>query len=252
MLTYLQRVKVLACWCKYYVLLYAVYTTAAYAESENDKADVGVSIDAIGELLDSKVIRHGEAEVNELDYVDLENLRTVYITRDRKYLVIGTIYAIDEDSPRNLTSTHKGKRLVSQVDVKDTIAFTPPDGTKSIVHVFTDYTCGYCRRLHNDLHGYLGYGIEIRYLAFPREGLQSETFDQLSNAWCSKDQQTALTKLKSGETIPRRKCKNPVAEHYNFGIAMGISGTPALVLESGEVVPGFISPSALAHRLGLD
>ena len=251
MLTCRPRVKVIACLCKYFIVLYAVYTTVAYAESENDEADAVPSIDAIGDLFGSKVVDHGEAEVTELDYIDLENLQTIYVTKNRKYLVVGTIYAIGEDSPRNLTSTHKWQRIVSQIDVKDTVAFTPPDGTKSVVHVFTDHTCGYCRRLHSDLYDYLDYGIEIRYLAFPREGLQSEAFDQLSNAWCAKDRQKALTALKSGKTISERKCKNPVAQHYKFGIAVGVSGTPALVLESGEVLPGFRTSSRSGSETGL-
>ncbi|WP_223678430.1 thioredoxin fold domain-containing protein [Escherichia fergusonii] len=39
--------------------------------------------------------------------------------------------------------------------------------------IFTDITCGYCQKLHHDLKSYLDAGISIKFLAFPRAGLNS-------------------------------------------------------------------------------
>jgi thiol:disulfide interchange protein DsbC len=34
--------------------------------------------------------------------------------------------------------------------------------------------------------------------------------------------------------------------HYNLGNRIGISGTPALVLQDGTVIPGYLEPAQLA------
>ena len=50
---------------------------------------------------------------------------------------------------------------------------------------------------------------------------------------------------KAGGAVPAKTCENPVEEHYELGQTMRISGTPALLLEGGELVPGYVP----AHKL---
>lgn len=118
-----------------------------------------------------------------------------------------------------------------------------------VVTVFTDPSCGYCRKLHNELQSYHDEGITIRYLAFPRGGLQGSTFDQLQSIWCSSKQQDAMTKAKAGEDIDTKACQSPVATHFALGQSFGISGTPAMVLSDGRLIPGYQPASALAATL---
>jgi thiol:disulfide interchange protein DsbC len=40
-----------------------------------------------------------------------------------------------------------------------------------------------------------------------------------------------------------------VADHYNAGIAVGVSGTPALILEDGTMIPGLVPPQQLKQRI---
>jgi thiol:disulfide interchange protein DsbC len=49
--------------------------------------------------------------------------------------------------------------------------------------------------------------------------------------------------------MPNRDCTNPVAQHMELGQLMGIRGTPAIVLDSGEMVPGYVEPKRLAGLL---
>jgi len=92
-------------------------------------------------------------------------------------------------------------------------------------------------------------GIEVRYLAFPREGLSSATHDKMVSVWCAKERQQAFTDAKAGKSVPEKKCDNPVKEHMELGEKMGVSGTPAIILENGELVPGFVPPKRLAAML---
>ncbi len=45
---------------------------------------------------------------------------------------------------------------------------------KHVITVFTDITCGYCHKLHQQMKEYNDLGITVRYLAFPRQGLASQ------------------------------------------------------------------------------
>ena len=51
------------------------------------------------------------------------------------------------------------------------IVYKAPNEKHSIT-VFTDISCGYCRKLHRELNDLLDAGITVKYLAFPRGGLQ--------------------------------------------------------------------------------
>jgi thiol:disulfide interchange protein DsbC len=129
-----------------------------------------------------------------------------------------------------------------------TIEFKAPN-EKHVITVFTDTSCGYCRKMHNELQSYLDAGISIRYLAFPRGGLQGGTFAELQSIWCASNPQKTLTAAKAGDTIETKQCSNKVAEHYALGQSFGISGTPAIVLPDGSLIPGYQPAAALAQVL---
>ena len=44
-------------------------------------------------------------------------------------------------------------------------------------------------------------------------------------------------------------CENPVDDHMLLGSLVGVSGTPALVLDDGKLVPGYVPPDRLIQVL---
>ena len=93
--------------------------------------------------------------------------------------------------------------------------------------------------------------MEVRYLAYPRAGIGSESYDRIVAAWCSEDRNAAITRLKSGDDIPMKSCANPVAQHYELGRQVGVTGTPAIVTEDGRLLPGFMPAEQLAKSIGI-
>jgi len=90
-------------------------------------------------------------------------------------------------------------------------------------------------------------------LAYPRAGVGSEAFRQLASAWCADDKQATMTALKNRETVPENVCAgNPVADHYLLGQKMGVRGTPAIVTDTGQMIPGYQSADDLIVTLGLN
>ncbi len=118
--------------------------------------------------------------------------------------------------------------------------------------VFTDIECGYCRKLHSQIGEYEKEGIRVRYLFFPRAGKSSPAYDEAVSVWCAGDnaaRSEALTKAKSGQQIEAKTCANPVDAHMAIGADLGLRGTPAIVTESGELIPGYVDPKHLAAKL---
>ncbi|MNC33572.1 Thiol:disulfide interchange protein DsbC precursor [compost metagenome] len=122
--------------------------------------------------------------------------------------------------------------------------------TKSHITVFTDTTCPYCHKLHAEVPELNRRGIEVRYVAFPRQGLGSPGDEQLQAVWCSSDRKAALDKMIDGKEIKAAKCANPVSKQFQLGQSIGVNGTPAIVLEDGQVIPGY-QPAPQVAKLAL-
>ena len=173
----------------------------------------------------------------------------VYLSGDGRYMLRGDL--IDLAAGRNVTEeTRRSIRAetVGALGEANMIVFEP-DAVKHTITVFTDVDCGYCARMHRQMADYNRLGIKIRYTAFPRAGVGSDTYDKMVSVWCARDQRAAMTDAKAGLEIAVAGCDNPVRDQYEAGKAIGVTGTPAIVLESGELIPGYVPPEDLASRL---
>ena len=93
----------------------------------------------------------------------------------------------------------------------------------------------------------------MRYLAFPRAGIGSPSYDKLVSAWCSETPGKTLTELKNGGAVEGNLCAhNPVADQYRLGQEMGVNGTPAILLADGNLLPGYRPAADLARLLGVE
>jgi len=171
-----------------------------------------------------------------------------FASKDGRFLLQGDAYDLHEKMHLNEQILRPYRKDSLAALANSGIMFKSPQ-EKYLVTVFTDTDCGYCRKLHSDMQQYLDAGISIRYMAFPRGGEKSETFATLRSIWCAKDQQGAMNKAKAGEEVSPSQCKNNVAEQYQLGRSFGISGTPALVLADGTLIPGYQPAEALAKAL---
>ncbi len=176
--------------------------------------------------------------------------KIAYVSADGRYMVQGEIY--DLDSERNLTEGRvEGvrKEVLAGVSESGMVIFAPAK-YQDTVTVFTDVDCGYCRKLHRQIADYNARGIRVRYMFFPRSGPGTDSWLKAEQVACAQDRRSALTKSKLGEVLKDKPCKpNPVAEHYNIGREFGLQGTPAIVLESGELIGGYLEPAELAKYL---
>lgn len=172
-----------------------------------------------------------------------------YVSNDGKYIIDGSIIDLqtrtDLSAARLSTVRHD---LMKKVSEKDMIIF-PAEKPRHTLTVFTDIDCGYCRKLHNDIAKYNAEGITVRYMLYPRSGPNTPSYYKAVSVWCSADRREALTLAKSGKELPPATCDNPVNASLELGHELGVTGTPALVLEDGQLLPGYVPPKRLAQVL---
>jgi len=173
----------------------------------------------------------------------------IYVSQDGRYLFQGNL--LDLDQQRNLTEDRRSLarvEILKGISAADMIIFSPAKPKHSI-YVFTDIDCPYCQRLHRDVPRLNEMGIAVKYLAFPRAGVGSDTYRDMEAVWCAKDRNKALTDAKQGVKIKSEKCDDPVGRQYLTGQDIGIRGTPAIYLEDGRQIGGYLSPEEIAEEL---
>ncbi len=175
--------------------------------------------------------------------------QVLYMSGDGRYVIQGDL--IDLANRKNLTeetrSVQRGN-LVKNIQDDTAIIFSP-EKVKHTITVFTDIDCGYCRKLHREMDQYIAEGIKIRYLAFPRSGVDTKSYYKAVTVWCSDDPKAAMTEAKAGVKQEKKECINPVKEHMQLADQFGVSGTPTIVFDNGEVVPGYVPAERLARML---
>lgn len=172
-----------------------------------------------------------------------------YVSADGRYLLQGSF--LDTRSGENVTEQRKGELIKAQLqDIgEERMVVFAADEPEHTVTVFTDIDCGYCRKLHREIDELNERGISVRYLFFPRSGKDTPSYHKAVSVWCAEDRQQALTDAKNDRPVPRKQCDNPVDEHMQLVREFGLRGTPAIVMEDGTIVPGYVPAAKLAAAL---
>lgn len=175
----------------------------------------------------------------------------LYVNEDGRFAINGSV--IDIADGRDITEPRRSEiraGLVNRVGEDNMVIFEPEQGEgEHTVTVFTDIDCGYCRKLHAEIDSYNRAGVRVRYLFFPRTGLNTPSYDKAVTVWCSEDRLDAMTRAKGGENLAQLACANPVGDHYQLGTDIGVRGTPAIVLDDGTMVPGYVPAERLKQML---
>ncbi|MCM2131641.1 DsbC family protein [Larsenimonas rhizosphaerae] len=212
-------------------------------------------------LLDNLVVNGQKMPVQSVASTPLPGINEVHLasgetfyTDDKgRYLLVGDLYENTEGGLVNLSEqqrNEKRKAQMDQVSEQDMVIFRPAGKVRHVLTVFTDTTCPYCHKLHDDVPALNKAGIEVRYLAFPRAGMGSRGAEELAGVWCSKNRSEAMTAAMKGDAKRgRTRCDSTVAAQYQLGQQIGIQGTPAIVLPDGQMIAGYLPAQRLIQML---
>jgi thiol:disulfide interchange protein DsbC len=179
--------------------------------------------------------------------------QVAYVSDDGRYLFIpgsgGALYdAVKKDNLTEVSLSKLRKTLLETIPQSDRIVFAPAN-PKHRVTVFTDISCGFCRKFHSEIAEYNRQGIAVEYVAFPRAGIGSDDYRQMVSVWCAPDRKKALTDAENDRLPPARSCKNPVDMEYDIGQRAGLTGTPMVIADDGTQLGGYVPPEKLREIL---
>lgn len=170
----------------------------------------------------------------------------VQISNDGRFIIQGQVYEVKNGKLVDLTNQALMKELNALS--KEMIVY-PAKNEKHVVTVFMDITCHYCHLLFKQIKEYNDLGITVRFLAFPRQGLDTKTAQQMEAIWQAQDPVFALSEAENGKLPKTLKTPKIVQKHYQLGIKFGVTGTPNIVTDKGEVIRGYLAPEQLIAEL---
>ena len=175
----------------------------------------------------------------------------IYMTGDAQFLFNGNL--VDLNTRQNLTEAAKNnarKQALAAIDPATMIEYPAKGESKHTITVFTDVDCPYCKKFHKDVPELNENGITVRYLAYPRSGVNTPSYTKMVSIWCAEDRAKALDASKTTGELPASKtCENPVKQHMAEAQNFGISGTPTLIFDDGQMVPGYVPAKELIQAL---
>ena len=231
------------------------------------EVDSPVPENTVDELLSPIKQLRPELLITDVRFSNVENIykariqdNPVFFSGDGKFFIVGEMYQVTNHQLVNLQEEERRKaemafapsraKMLSAIAEEDMVIFPAEGETRAQVYVFTDIDCGFCRKLHRQMPEMQAQGIEIRYLGFPRAGVNSRSAQKLATTWCADNPQKIMTQFKQGQNVAIKTCEpNPIAGQYALGQKIGVRGTPAIVLASGQIIPGAVSTEQLVAIL---
>ncbi|MFK3867506.1 DsbC family protein [Psychrobacter faecalis] len=197
--------------------------------------------------IEEEIISAVPTDMDDIYWVTASGLPSFFTDKSGKHIIQGQIIAVGAEAPVDISGALVAKaaqEALKAVDKKDMIIYPAKGETKSVVYSFTDADCPYCTKLHEEMSDINARGIEVRYLAWPRnEG----SIPKMEAIWCSEDRKAAMDQAKMGANVQAPSCNNPVKEQIELGMSLGVRGTPAIFTESGQQIGGYLPAAQLAQ-----
>lgn len=181
--------------------------------------------------------------------------KIAYLTGNGRYILIGDM--IDLQNNENLTEVARrgvSKEVIDKIDVAKLAVYPSSSSeTRAVLNVFTDTSCPYCKKMHEEVPALQKAGIEVRYFPYARGGIRGPGYTSLKQVWCGKDKSKSMNIAKEVEsgTLPAADCEQArfVDEAYNLGNKLGVTGTPASFTGDGQRIDGYVPSAKLIPML---
>ena len=177
-------------------------------------------------------------------------LGIIYMSADGQFLLNGSMINLKTDE--NLTKAAMRslrQSAMESIPVESMVVYPGKDTdngkTGRFMTVFTDIDCPYCTKLHNEIPALTEAGITVRYLAYPRSGVNTKSYHKAVSVWCSDDRAKTMDLAMSKQKVEKKSCDNPVQGHMMEAQRFGVNGTPNIVLDNGELLPGYVPAEEL-------
>jgi thiol:disulfide interchange protein DsbC len=172
----------------------------------------------------------------------------VYTDDKVEYFFAGNLYDIRTLPPRNLTQENSGKMVVQALNGSRESAIKRVKGDgKRTLYTFEDPNCGYCKQLNRELLKV----DNVTIYTFLLPILSQDSVEKARAVWCSEDRAQAWDNLMLKAALPEggRSCAAPIEKNLQLMRRFGIRGTPAIYLENGRHIGGYLPAEKIEQAL---
>jgi thiol:disulfide interchange protein DsbC len=175
----------------------------------------------------------------------------IYSDANGSFVIEGEIL----DTSTNVNLTRRRIENLTAFDfaklpLKDAVVWKQGSGTRKLV-VFADPNCGFCKKLERDLRNV----PDITVFTFLVPILGGDSPEKSRDIWCAKDRSKAWRNWMIDNTPPQsagQACDTAaLSRNVLLGEKHGVTGTPSLVFENNERVPGIMSNEALEKKFSM-
>ncbi len=221
---------------KFYLILILTLLASCAQTEQGEELDIKKTIADAYPNVEIKDIKKIDNNFHEI----IINNQIYYATNDGKYLIIGNV--INLNTKESITENTKMQQRLTVIDSirEENLIIYKPVKTEYTLTVFTDTSCPYCQKLHNEVPDLLENNIEVRYVLFSRNGEEVDAYKQLVSAWCSNDRLESIESLFEGDILDDiDACENPLSKNFEYASSLSVEGTPTIFLEDGRIIPGY-------------
>ncbi len=204
------------------------------------------SLDEIKQRLVKQIPELSDAKITATPVPGLFSVQqgafVFYTSVDANYVLRGDLLSLSDQ--RNLTEEAQQSfrvGVLKRLSEKDIINFSPEKSKAShSITVFTDVDCPYCHQMHQMVPKLLEAGIAVRYVMYPRAGINSPSYQKTVHAWCQRANKAEIDQLMKGGATPAKltTCDHPIKQQFELANELGLQGTPSIILADGRLIPG--------------
>ena len=172
----------------------------------------------------------------------------IFYTDDKgEYLVMGTIVNLKtKENMTELRQRQLNKVAFADLPLDSAFKIVRGNGSRKVA-MFADPNCGYCKRFERDLLGV----NDITVYVFLYPILSPDSMEKSKGVWCSADKGKAWLDWMVRDVQPPAdaKCATPIDKNLAYGQSKRVTGTPTMIFEDGERVPGAMAMADFEKRL---
>src|SRR5512141_3132850 len=170
-----------------------------------------------------------------------------YTDENASFLVAGSI--IDLKTKQNVTEARMRQVNVIKwetLPLDQAIKIVRGNGSRKIA-IFEDPNCSYCKRFERDLIGV----SDITIYVFLYPILSQDSIEKSKAIWCATDPAKVWLDhmVRDADIKGDKSCATPLDKNVALGKEQRVLGTPTIVFENGERVPGAMTLGDFEKKL---
>lgn len=192
-----------------------------------------------------------------------------YVNKDVTSMVHGDLIKVDGNVLYNVSRQESRIRNAKVIETIQTqhqgsIVHFPSTAEKQIakIYVFSDFTCPYCKKLHDAIPDLTRLGVDVYYIPFPRNSMNDmQAVKGLQRIICTPSQVTAFNEaFENPKKYALDSIKDPaknltcpeaidILSFHNYADILGVKGTPTIFTEDGSRIVGYNNATQFAIEL---